>query len=55
MLQGREWHGDRLLLTQESAMGITNIAADPAKSLGLERVFSAGISNVWGTKLRVHL
>jgi hypothetical protein len=55
MLQAREWHGDRLLLIQESAMNIANIAADPAKSLYVERVFSARISTVWATKLRMHL
>ena len=44
-----------LRLIPELAMGVTNIAADPAKSLGVERVFLAGISTVWGTKLRMHL
>jgi hypothetical protein len=55
MLQGRKWHGDRLLLILKSAMGITNIIADLAQSLGVEPVFPVRIFTVWGTTLRMHL
>jgi hypothetical protein len=55
MLRGREWHGDRFLLNPESAMGIPNIAADSAQSLGAERVFPPAITTVRRTKLRMHL